>query len=143
LTNPDIPHPRLAIGESECVDEGEVLRRQVHPSWMDRGSPSSQAFKPTAKDDGQLSVRRESMSPEDAYRAHVESGLQSVGTWGVSVAEIRGTAGRAVDDSALPDVPEQHAYIDMRAFSPKQSERAAKALKRAALTRDCLYSPPE
>ena len=45
----------LVPGEVELVDPSEVLRRQVHPTFMDDGQPSSQAFVPTKKDEGKLS----------------------------------------------------------------------------------------
>ena len=143
MTTPEIPSQQLINGERECADSSEVLRRQVHPGFIDRGSPSSQAFRPTKKDAEQLSTRREAMTAEAAYRAHVAEGLASAGTWGVSVSEIAGVALRAIDDSALPSVPEHHAYIDFRGCSKGHTERAAKALKRAAVERGCLYSSSE
>ena len=40
------------------TDADEQLFRQVHPSWIQAGKPTSQAFKPTPKDEGLLSVSR-------------------------------------------------------------------------------------
>lgn len=139
----DSPLPDLGEGEVECMDVEEVLRRQVHPSFFDRGEPSSQAFRPTKKDAGCLSTRREAMPPKDAFEAHIDAGFASAGTWGISVGEVLAVELRVVDDSELPSVPPCHAYIDFRGKSDKQTERAAKALKRKAITRGCLYAIPE
>lgn len=38
------------------VNEATHLHRQVHPSWVQDGRATSQAFKPTPKDNGRLSV---------------------------------------------------------------------------------------
>lgn len=83
------------------------------------------------------------MSPEEAYRAHISSGFDSAGTWGISVSEVENAKSRVIDDSAVPDTPEHHAYIDMRGFSSKQIERASKIMKQAALSRGCLFSPTD
>ena len=36
------------------ADDDEVLFRQVHPAFVRDGRPSSQAFRPTPKDEGSL-----------------------------------------------------------------------------------------
>ena len=73
------------------ADDDEVLFRQVHPSFVRDGRPSSQAFRPTPKDEGKLSVARGSLTtPPAAFRLYTEGlGLPSVGTWGVTVGECR------------------------------------------------------
>lgn len=62
----------------------ELLFRQVHPSFVRDGRPSRQAFGPTRKDNGELSVSRESLTtPEAAYRHHAEKlGHKSAGNVG-------------------------------------------------------------
>lgn len=37
-------------------DAGELLHRQVHPNWIRDGRITSQAFRPTKKDDNKLSI---------------------------------------------------------------------------------------
>jgi hypothetical protein len=141
----DQPFHELREDEFILTEKGEVLRRQVHPTFLDRGQPSSQAFRPTTKDNGCLSTRREAMSAEDSYNAHLAEGFASAGTWGVSVNTVDIVGCRAVDDSQLAGVPDHHAYIDFRHQSGKQIERTAKALKRDAIERGCLHegSSPE
>ena len=70
-------------------DPEELLFRQVPPSWVDDGEPTSQAFRPTKKDEGELSVALGSLTtPEGAYVHHtLVLKLQSAGTWAVTVAE--------------------------------------------------------
>ena len=50
----------------QLTDPGEVLFRQVHPSWIQAGKPTSQAFRPTPKDRGLLSVSRSSKTTASA-----------------------------------------------------------------------------
>lgn len=48
-----------------------LLHRQVHPSWIQEGRVTSQAFKPTPKDEGMLSVYDGDVSgPEESWRHH-------------------------------------------------------------------------
>src|SRR5271155_1080117 len=42
------------------ADVGELLFRQVHPTWVDDGEPSWQAFAPFKKDEGKVSIARSS-----------------------------------------------------------------------------------
>lgn len=136
---PERPFPELGEDEFVLTEGVEILRRQVHPTFLDRGQPSSQAFRPTMKDAGCLSTRRAAMSTKDAYEAHLAEGFASAGTWGISVSAVDEAGCRAVDDSQLAGVPDHHAYIDFRNQSGKQIERSAKALKRNAIERGCLH----
>jgi hypothetical protein len=64
------------------TDDGELLYRQVHPSFVRDGRPTSQAFRPTPKDENKLSVARGSLTTEKAAYEHhtVALGLGSAGT---------------------------------------------------------------
>jgi hypothetical protein len=132
----------LEPGEVVIVDDAETLYRQVHPAFIDGGRPSSQAFKPTPKDEGKLSVRHSPMSPAEAFEAHVAAGYRTAGTWGVTVSEVRVAGLRAVDDSKTPDAPQAHAYIDFRGLGGSQVTRAAKLLAHSATLRGRLHPPP-
>lgn len=140
MTHPDDLNP----GEFVLTDQVETLLRQIHPAFYDNGRISSSAFTPTAKDDGRLSVRRESMlSARDSYRDHFEClGLNSIGVAGFSVGEASEASLRVVDDSALTGSPEAHAYADFRSMSRSQAKDAAKKLRNAASSRGLLYVPP-
>jgi len=128
---------------AELSDGGEQLFRHVHPSWVRDGQPTSQAFKPTAKDDGRLSVSRGSLgTAEQAFRLQTERLRLTVeGTWAVTVAEV---AAEPVPLYAFGDPVEEHgpdpahAYVDFSAQSRKQVEVKARLLLVAARTRGRL-----
>lgn len=124
----------------------EVLNRQVHPSQVDdvRGV-SKAAFTPTPNDAGMLSTLRGHVDAAEAYRRHVEeNGLNSAGTWGVSVGEASAAEVPVYCDDCLPEVPPDHASID---FTPHPERprsrrlRVADQLRRAAVARGPLFRP--
>ena len=127
-------------------DAEELLFRQVHPSFVRDGRPSSQAFRPTKKDEKKLSVARGALTDaKAAYELHVGAKKAgSVGTWGVTVGEclLHGLSTfedpvLAADDQ-VEDVA--HAVVD---FSPLTSngqiEAKASQLTRLATARGKLY----
>jgi hypothetical protein len=122
-------------------DPGELLFRQVHPNWIVDGIPSSQAFKPTKKDKGKLSVALGSKTDAGgAYRQHVEVlGFGSVGTWAVTVGEAS-----AAERHSFPDPLDNdpaHGFVDFRGLTRGAVEKAARILLARANARGCLYSP--
>jgi hypothetical protein len=132
------------------VSEG-LLYRQVHPSLFKNGIPTSVNFRPKPIDEGKLSVDRSSMvTAEEAHRHFVEVvGLESVGSWGISVAEVIGSGTTAWADPiaggpgvAEPAANPAHAFIDFRGLDRPAFEKAAKLLKRAAVSRGRLHPPP-
>jgi hypothetical protein len=129
----------LEDGETVLEDKAESLWRQVHPKFFQDGEVSSLAFRPFPRDNGMLSVRREAFGADRSYHDHVRLGLDSAGTWTVSVGEVLEVGARAVDDSALPDRPEAHAYVDYRHLSRRQTEAAAKRLRAAATQHGRVY----
>jgi len=75
----------------------DLVYRQVHPSHAPEGVPSSQAFNPTPKDEGQLSVDDSRVfTAEESWDHFTRNlGFQSAGTWAVSIEEVE-TAGGLV-----------------------------------------------
>jgi hypothetical protein len=142
----DRPNPPLD-------DPSELLFRQVHPSWMRDGRPSSMAFVPSRKDDYELSVSLESLTtPEGAYRHHGEAlELKTAGTWAVSVADVHEELLLAYPDpipASDGGVPSPaHAIIDfVPVASNNQREAKGTHLARKAVARGRLYplvSPSE
>lgn len=122
-------------------DSQELLYRQVHPSFMQDERPSSQAFKPTPKDEKQLSVARGALTdPVDAYDLHVQDKeLASAGTWAVTVGEAQVESLPSFPDPLTAPVADPaHALIDFTACSNSQmnakgSRLAAKARERGRL----------
>ncbi len=128
-------------------DDEELLFRQVHPSFVRDGRPSSQAFRPTAKDAGKLSVARGSLTtPEGAFKLHTEGlRLQSAGTWAVSVGECR-EEGLNVLPDPLTSPPEKiadpaHALVDFAPHPKNQVEARGARLARKAVERRRMYPP--
>lgn len=126
---------------SELGDGTEFLHRQVNPSWVVDGVPSSQAFRPTKKDEGLLSVSRGSeVSAEESFDHHTGTlGLRSAGAWSVTVDECGESGTQAIDDPT--DETPHHAVVDFRGFSRKQAEIAGKRLLKYAMERGCSYTP--
>lgn len=115
-----------------------MLFRQIHPSFLHAGFPSSQAFRPTPKDKGKLSVYDGDQISAEASWAHYTTVLkyESVGTMAVTVNECL-----AVGREAVPDpVPfPEHAYIDFIGLSGKECESISKKLKEIAIRRGWCY----
>lgn len=136
--------PPLAPRERPLDDRDERLHRQAAPAHLEQdGTLSLQVFRPTKRDERQLSVSRGSaISAKRAYEEHTASGLKSLGTLSVALGQVQDDAGlRCIDDSALPDIPEAHAYIDFRPLTRRECNIAAEILVRVALENGWGYKP--
>lgn len=140
--NNSVNWPEMVSGEVVLTNEVAALYRQVHPSWRVNGLITSQAFKPTSKDNGKLSVVvSTAMTAKMAYIYHTQQELDSVGTYQVTVGEVRDCGLRSVDDSALPSSFLGHAYIDYRGASNKEIERSSKELRTRAMMHGIQFDP--
>ncbi len=140
------------IGEAALplAEPEELLHRQVHPGWINDGRVSSQAFQPTKKDAGQLSVSRGSLvSSREAFVRHLAKGLASAGTWSVLVLEC-GDAGtpvfadpiQATDPRGLAQ-DDAHAFVDFRGLGGGAAQkRVADKLATKARERGATFLPP-
>jgi hypothetical protein len=120
------------------MNEATLLLRQIHPSFVQDKRPSSQAFRPTPKDEKKLSVYDgDQITPGNAWQHYTgDLGLHSCGVMAVSVVECR-----ALDLPVNPE-PEhfpEHALIDFSAHSKGATEKKAKLLKAKAESRGWLY----
>jgi len=121
-------------------DLEELLHRQVHPSWLQAGRPTSQAFRPTPKDEGLLSVSRGSVtSAEIAFQLHTESkGLASAGVWSVTVGDCteaeRDVYANRLDEGPVPDPA--HAVVDFRGLVETKARAISQQLRAKAT---CQY----
>ena len=123
------------------MNDDTLLLRQIHLSWIRAGEVTSQAFRPSKKDAGQLSVYDgDRIKPRVAWE-HYTGVLMylSAGVVAVSVSECN-TEELPVTDNPLPRFPE-HALIDFRGLSRKSIEQKARALKEAANARGWLFRP--
>lgn len=118
-----------------------VLLRQVHPGWMQAGVVTSQAFRPTPKDDAKLSVYDGDLIDPQAAFLHFTAvwQLASVGVVGIAVVEC--------DDLSLPSRPDpladcpEHAIVDFGVLSENDRVKRSKKLKAKAEARGWLYLP--
>ena len=119
------------------MSPGTLLLRQIHPAFVEHGRPTSQAFRPTPKDNGELSVYDgDLISAEKSWMHYTERlELQSAGVLAVTVAECR-----TLELNVRPD-PEpfrEHAVI---VFAESGQRGKAKLLKKKAIERGWLYKP--
>lgn len=126
-------------------DLHELLYRQVHPSFIEDGVPSSAAFKPTPKDEGKLSLDRSSMTDEKAsYELHTEGKkLASAGVYGLLVGECLESDLSCYSDplpatEVLP-ANHAHAFCDFTQVGPSRHKILAKRLKNHAVLRGRLF----
>jgi hypothetical protein len=128
-------------------DQDEVLLRNVRPYHVDEeGRPSIQAFRPRQKDDGCLSIDRESMvAPATSFALQTDPrpdgfGGVSVGVWGVSLSEVEhfDVTGWADPVDARDDCPANpaHAVID---FGTADRATTSRLLWEAAIRRRRMH----
>lgn len=120
------------------MTETTMLLRQIHPVFVVADKATSQAFRPTPKDAGRLSVYDgDSITPEKAW-AHYTTvlGLQSSGTMGILVRECATSKLLTLAD---PAPFAEHCLIDFTALSKPEWETATKLLKRFANDRGWLH----
>jgi hypothetical protein len=120
------------------MNDAPLMLRQIHPGFIKQGQITSQAFRPTIKDDKKLSVYDNDMiSAEKAYEHYTKKHIKSsAGVMAVSVKECNELSLPVVSDPA--PFPE-HALIDFSDYSYPQSEKLAKKLRQKAVERDWLY----
>lgn len=129
---------------SELTAADEVLFRQIHPEFIEGEYPTSQAFAPTPKDYGKLSVDRSSITNAKAsHELYTRTGLSSVAVFGVSVAEFRSQGLTCHGDpitecDRMPGNP-AHAFGDFNPFGTNQQKNKAKRLKLVAIARGQLH----
>jgi len=127
------------------MKDDTLLFRQVHPSFIQGDTISSQVFtsqvfKPTPKDEGLLSVYNgELFSADEAFYHYVEDGnKKSVGTLAISKSEC--------DQNNLPirndNIPfDGHCSIDYNGLSNNAIGKKAKKLKSLAQKRGWQFRP--
>lgn len=136
---------------SEAWKSNDLVYRQVHPSHAPDGVPSSQAFNPTPKDEGRLSVDDSRLvTAEESWNHFTKNlGFQSAGTWAVSFEEIEAPGGLVllkapVDDVENPSLNNPaHCLIDFNELDSKgEKKRRAQQLAIKASARGCQFQPP-
>jgi len=130
------------------MNSDTLVLRQIHPVMVQSGHIAtqafitSQAFTPTGKDEGRLSVYNGAKySAEDAF-AHYSEVLKlvSVGVVAVSVAECE-AEGRNVEEDNDPF--DGHTFIDYNGIGKSELRRVAKTLRDRAVQRGWLFQRKE
>jgi len=120
------------------MNDGTLLYRQINPSWLQQGRVTSQAFKPTPKDNKRLSVYDgDQISAEDSWRHFTAKlGFTSVGVLAVTMAECTAEELPVEPD---PEPFPSHAVIRFEECSTSQMEKKAKRLRAVAQRRGWQY----
>lgn len=119
-----------------------LLFRQIHPSFVQNGFPTSQAFRPTPKDNSALSVYDGDQITAVRSFIHYTTiwSLASVGVMTLSVDECSGESLPARPDP-LDDCPE-HAVLDFTGYTDKECYNKSKKLQAKARARGWLHQAP-
>jgi hypothetical protein len=115
-----------------------LLLRQIHPSFVQHGRVTSQAFRPTPKDENQLSVDNgDLVSPEGSWkRFSAQPNCTSAGVMAVSSGECAKCSVQIVEDG---DPYPEHCHLDFAPFTRKEAEKIGKKLSNHAHQRGWLY----
>jgi len=125
------------LERSWILTDATHLLRQIHPSFVKQGRVTSQAFRPTPKDEHKLSVYDGDLIAAPASWEHYRGrGLESVGVMAVTVEECTKLELKV---RSSPEQFPEHAEIDFLDLAPNQSERKGKRLRDAADIRGWLY----
>jgi hypothetical protein len=115
-----------------------LLLRQIHPSFVQNGRPTSQAFRPTPKDRDKLSVddgsKIDARSPRERFAGTL--GFESIGILAVTVAEC--------SEQELPVIADgnpypEYCFIDFSGVIKRAAEKKAKVLASHAVRRGWLF----
>jgi hypothetical protein len=118
-----------------------LLLRQIHPSFVQAGRVTSQAFRPTPKDQGLLSVDNGDLVHAQAtWQRHTASGSQSAGVMAVSRAECD-LYGLSVIEDGHPYI--EHCSIDYSSYNNTVREQKAKLLRNKAQSRGWQWQNPQ
>lgn len=119
-----------------------LLYRQIHPTFVQLGRVTSQAFRPTEKDEFQLSAYDGDMIDAEPSWVHytTQLGYGSCGVLAVAVGECVGLDLRV---EPAPDTFPEHVLVDFRAHNGSQMEKRSKKLRGCAERRGWMYQPPQ
>ena len=122
------------------MNEQTLLLRQIHPTFVQAGRITSQAFRPTPKDENKLSVYDGDQITAEASWQHFTASpdCSSAGVMAVTNGQcIALVLGVIPDGQHFPE----HVSIDYSAFTKNEIEKKAKVLKGHAEVRGWLYQP--
>lgn len=125
-------------------DPEELLFRQIHPNFLEKGQPSSDRFRPSAGDQNLMSVDRGVLTTAAASHAlYNANGRVSAAVFGLSVADLATESvtckSDPLGDNAGQQANSAHALADYSVHSEKAQKNVAKRLKLRAVARGCLH----
>lgn len=114
-----------------------ILIRQIHPSFIQDGRVGSNAYCPTSKDEGKLSLYDGDKIDAEASWQHYtgDLGHDSVGAYGISVGECESLDLPARED---PEPFPEHVVIDFTSHG-SAIKKKGKKLRKPAVDRGWLY----
>jgi hypothetical protein len=117
-----------------------LLLRQIHPSFVQAGRVTSQAFRPTPKDDHHLSVYDgDRIAPQAAWKHFTDNpACRSAGVMALAYEECAALA-LPVHADGIPFA--EHCSIDFSGLEKKEIERKAKILSVQAQQRGWQFGP--
>lgn len=120
------------------MNDATIVYRQIHPSFVQAGFPTSQAFRPTPKDESKLSVYDgDQITSEYAFQHYINDlKLSSVGVMGLTVSECVAESLAVRSD---PEPFQEHAVIDFSGLSDKDCRNKSKKLQSKAVHRGWLH----
>lgn len=120
------------------MNNNTLLLRQIHPAFMQQDKMTSQAFRPTPKDEKLLSVDNgDKVSAVEAWARFIENPqCQSAGVMAVSYQECTSEALNVIEDGT--PYPE-HCSIDFNDLSNGHINAKSKKLRFFAEQRDWLF----
>lgn len=120
------------------MTEATLLLRQIHPTFVQNGRVTSQAFRPTPKDENQLSVDNgDRISAADSWgRFSGQQGCSSAGVMAVLQGECLACHVQVVEDG---DPYPEHCYLDFAPFGGNEANRIGKKLAARAQERGWLF----
>ena len=115
------------------------LLRQVHPQFIQHGKVTSQAFTPSQKDNGELSVYDgDRLSPEEAH-THYTNVLKFCSTGVLSITKNDCNDLELVVSRKPLENFDEHVIIDFNGLGKNQIKRKAKILRNRAEKNGWLY----
>jgi hypothetical protein len=130
----------------KLTDGKEVLLRQIHPTFIENGEPSSDRFRPSDEDENMLSLDRSLLvTPSESHANYVASGRLSAAVFGLSVSEFESETIPCSEDpleaTATAPANPAHSLADYSVHLMRQQKIIGKRLKRVAVARGRLHPP--
>ena len=120
------------------MNDTTKMLRQVHPNFLQNGRVSSQAFRPTHKDENLLSVYNgDDINPENAFIHYTEViGKSSCGVLAVTCGECNSCCLPVKRD---PTPFKAHCIIDFTGKTTAQRRKLSGVLRDFSIKRGWLY----